>query len=210
MGDQLGAAAREFLAWACDDYTEAFVLRGIVQRLDGPLSVDEERTSAVRTLDSLLRSESHHRCWAEDRTRSPLGRSPAPDLATALDRLRHGQAPGRCTGAVAQLARNRVSDARHGSPWSPSMTTVTCPSCGFSFETTATTNTRCRRCRKVVNIGSTRPRRSAKLPQCPSEGAGDAEPTEDEDEPRERWVAVALVAAAAVALAIFLGRRPPS
>jgi hypothetical protein len=37
-----------------------------------------------------------------------------------------------------------------------SMSTITCPGCGFEFETSAVTNTRCRRCRKVVNIGRTR------------------------------------------------------
>lgn len=31
-------------------------------------------------------------------------------------------------------------------------TTLTCPKCGASFETTATTNTRCRSCRHVVNV----------------------------------------------------------
>lgn len=31
--------------------------------------------------------------------------------------------------------------------------TISCPRCGFAFETRATTNTRCRRCRYVVRVG---------------------------------------------------------
>ncbi|MHB1781823.1 MAG: TFIIB-type zinc ribbon-containing protein [Acidimicrobiales bacterium] len=44
------------------------------------------------------------------------------------------------------------------------MTTLTCPKCGTTFETSATTNTRCRSCRHVVNVprgGSSAPRRAA-------------------------------------------------
>lgn len=33
------------------------------------------------------------------------------------------------------------------------MRSITCPSCGLSFETAATTNTRCRHCRRVVHVG---------------------------------------------------------
>ena len=32
------------------------------------------------------------------------------------------------------------------------VTTITCQSCGLSFQTEATTNTRCRRCRTVVRV----------------------------------------------------------
>ena len=32
------------------------------------------------------------------------------------------------------------------------MVTITCPRCGFRFETAARTNTRCRRCRAVVRV----------------------------------------------------------
>lgn len=41
------------------------------------------------------------------------------------------------------------------------MTTLTCPRCGSTFETSATTNTRCRSCRFVIRVptGSDRPAR---------------------------------------------------
>ena len=83
------------------------------------------------------------------------------------------------------------------------MRTITCPTCGLSFETSATTNTRCRRCRKVVNIGSS-PRRAAR-----------AEPDDDyyydeEDEPASGGaggVLVALGAAAALGLGLWWANR---
>lgn len=74
------------------------------------------------------------------------------------------------------------------------MTQITCPSCGFGFETAATTNTRCRRCRKVVRVGPSRP------------AAAYAAEDEYEAEPAGAgWVLFALGAAAA--FAIWLGRR---
>jgi hypothetical protein len=73
--------------------------------------------------------------------------------------------------------------------------TVTCPSCGFSFETVATTNTRCRSCRKVVTIGRSPSAQLAKATH------------EDYDEPPAGtgWVVAALAGAAF--FIIWLSRR---
>ena len=76
------------------------------------------------------------------------------------------------------------------------MTTISCPSCGFTFETAATTNTRCRRCRKVVRIGAGQ--RAAR---------SYVDTADDEEEPSGggAWALAALAAGAA--LAFWLGTR---
>lgn len=54
---KLSAAAVEFLVWAGDDYTEAFVLRDILKRLKGALSGEEEREEALDVLGELLQAD---------------------------------------------------------------------------------------------------------------------------------------------------------
>jgi hypothetical protein len=51
---QISLAALEFLNWAADDFTEAFVLRDILQRTIGPLSPQTERSAALEVVHELL------------------------------------------------------------------------------------------------------------------------------------------------------------
>jgi hypothetical protein len=55
---QLSPAAQEFLIWAADDYTEIFVLRTVLQRVNGPLNPEEERTAGMKVVRELLEAGS--------------------------------------------------------------------------------------------------------------------------------------------------------
>jgi len=79
--------------------------------------------------------------------------------------------------------------------------TITCPKCGFVFDTEAVTNTRCRNCRHVVNIGR-RPR-SAESPRSSSTSYTPA--YGDDETPGLSPVAIGLGLAGAGALAIWHG-----
>ena len=50
----LTPSAKEFLVWCVDDYTEAFVLRDVLRRVDPPASPEDERAKAMATLEELI------------------------------------------------------------------------------------------------------------------------------------------------------------
>lgn len=50
----LSPSAREFLCWAADDFSEAFVLRDVLRRLEGSLSSEIERLKALEVINELF------------------------------------------------------------------------------------------------------------------------------------------------------------